>query len=67
METYSSVQGDTADLICRRVYGEESGFVEAVLAANAGLADHPILPIGTVVRLPELAKPADLPTTSLWD
>lgn len=65
--TYTTIQGDTADLICRRVYGDESGFVEALLAANIGLADTLIIPIGTLVVLPELAKPADLPTISLWD
>lgn len=68
METHKAVQGDTVDLICRRVYGDESGYVEAVLAANPGLADlGPVLPIGTAIVLPELAKPADLPTISLWD
>lgn len=68
METVSSIQGDTVDLICRRAYGDESGYVEAVLEANPGLAGKgPILPVGTVVKLPELAKPADLPTVSLWD
>ena len=68
MQNYVSVQGDTVDLICRRAYGDESGFVEQVLSANPGLAEFgPVLPIGTVVFLPELAKPADLPTLSLWD
>lgn len=67
METYTSVQGDMVDAICRRVYGDESEFVEAVLKANSGLADHLVLPIGTVVNLPELQKPADLQTVSLWD
>ena len=68
MATVTSLQGDTVDLICQRVYGDESGFVEKVLTANPGLADlGPVLPIGTVVFTPELAKPADLPTISLWD
>ncbi|WP_056033353.1 tail protein X [Loktanella sp. 3ANDIMAR09] len=50
-----SVAGDTVDLICRRQYGDESGFVEAVLNANPGLAGlGPILPVGTPVRLPDL-------------
>lgn len=68
MATTTSIQGDTVDMICRRVYGDESGFVEQVLLENRGLAGlGPILPIGTVVTLPEIAKPADLPTVSLWD
>lgn len=65
---YSSVQGDTVDLICRRAYGDESGFVEVVLEANPGLAGiGPILPIGTVIQLPDLIRPAELSTLSLWD
>lgn len=68
METVTSIQGDTIDLICRRAYGDESGFVEQVLEANPGIAGlGPILPTGTVVKLPDIAKPADLPTVSLWD
>lgn len=66
--TYSSVQGDTVDMICRRAYGDESGFVEVVLENNPGLADiGPILPIGTMVNLPDLVRPAELSTVSLWD
>lgn len=68
METYTSVQGDTVDLVCRKVYGDESGYVEAVLVANPGLAAlGAILPIGTLIKLPNLARPAELPTVSLWD
>ncbi|WP_028217428.1 tail protein X [Paraburkholderia oxyphila] len=48
-------QGDTVDLLCWRHYGRTDGTVEAVLEANAGLADlGPVLPIGTVLDLPEL-------------
>lgn len=65
---YSSVQGDTVDAICRRAYGDESGFVEVVLENNPGLAAvGPILSIGTVVQLPDLVRPAELSTISLWD
>ncbi|WP_175772700.1 tail protein X [Paraburkholderia phenazinium] len=49
-------QGDTVDSLCWRHYGRTDGTVEAVLEANAGLADHGVfLPIGTPVFLPELA------------
>lgn len=48
-------QGDTVDALCWRYYGSTDGTVEAVLEANAGLADHgPVLPMGTVVYLPPL-------------
>ncbi|CAE6841575.1 hypothetical protein R69746_06948 [Paraburkholderia aspalathi] len=46
-------QGDTVDALCWRHYGRTDGTVEAVLEANAGLADAGlVLPVGTVVYLP---------------
>ncbi|HWX12863.1 MAG TPA: tail protein X [Trinickia sp.] len=52
-----SQQGDTVDALCWRHYGRTDGTVEAVLEANAGLANlGVVLPIGTVVHLPELAS-----------
>lgn len=50
-----TLQGDTVDLLCWRHYGRTDGTVEAVLEANAGLADSGlVLPIGTVVTLPDI-------------
>lgn len=50
-------QGDTVDALCWRHYGRTDGTVEAVLEANAGLADYGvILLIDTRVFLPELAS-----------
>lgn len=65
-----SQQGETVDLICRRAYGHEtSETVAATLNANPGLAAlGPILPLGTVVRLPD--PPSDPPrrvVVRLWD
>ncbi|HGC2431299.1 tail protein X, partial [Escherichia coli] len=34
-----ALQGDTLDAICVRYYGRTEGVVEAVLAANPGLAE----------------------------
>lgn len=65
----TSAQGDIIDLLCRRQYGDESGYVEKVLDANPGLAAlGPILPTGTVVTLPDVraAEPA-VPVVTLWD
>jgi phage tail protein X len=57
------------DAICRRVYGDESGYVEAVLDANPGLAACAAsLPIGTIINLPDVPKAEDVvPMISLWD
>jgi phage tail protein X len=51
-----SRQGDTLDALCWRHYGRTDGTVEAALQANPGLADlGVVLPMGTVVELPEPA------------
>lgn len=68
MATILSAQGEVLDTICTRTYGDESGYVEALLEANPGLAAKgPILPMGTKVRLPEIKKPDETPVVTLWD
>lgn len=66
--SYKTSQGDTLDHICWKVYGEQSGAVEAVLEANPGLADlGEVLPTNTAIELPDLAKPAtDVQPIRLW-
>lgn len=63
-----TLQGDTLDSLCWRYYGRTEGMVEQVLAANQNISYQPlILPLGTVVQLPEdvVAQPAT--TIQLWD
>lgn len=57
------------DMICRRAYGDESGYVEKVLEANPGLAAlGPVLPIGTKLVLPDIPRTApERQIVSLWD
>lgn len=65
----TALQGDTIDAICHRVFGRTAGLVEQVLELNPGLAAiGPVLPIGTVVILPEpaAAAPAQQPLVQLW-
>lgn len=63
-----SIQGDTVDRICQRVYGRTAGVTEQVLIANPGLADRgPILPMGTLITLPDQAPQAESPMLQLWD
>lgn len=66
---YKTIKGEMIDAICRRAYGSESGYVEAVLEANPGLAAFDaVLPIGTVIRLPDIPKASKVvPVISLWD
>ena len=67
--TYTTRQGELVDVICRRAYGDESGYVEKVLDANPGLAGlGPILPTMTKVLLPDLPKAApEKKIVSLWN
>ena len=69
MTTVTSIAGETVDLICRRHYGDESGYAEAVYDANRGLAAlGAILPAGVVILLPEVAAAAEADTPiRLWD
>jgi phage tail protein X len=69
MKEIVTLPGEVVDQVCRRAYGQEAGHVEAVLAANPGLASRPKrLPAGLVILLPELpaAAPTD-PVVKLWD
>ncbi|WP_110675344.1 tail protein X [Salinicola sp. RZ23] len=67
--TIRSVQGDTLDRICHRVYGQTAGVTERVLDANPGIADlGPVLPSATVVALPDIATQSpSTATVQLWD
>ena len=65
----TAMQGDSIDSLCYRHLGN-SDAVETVLDQNPGLAAlGPILPMGTVVTLPDAsaasAKKKDL--IQLWD
>lgn len=61
--------GDTLDYLCWRHYGAtDNRVVEGVLQANPGLAAlGPVLPAGTVVRLPTVLQPAQTKGVRLWD
>lgn len=67
--TYTTKQGQTVDLVCLDQYGRTADVTEATLAANPGLAAlGPILPMGTVVVMPDVAKkPTASKLVSLWD
>lgn len=69
MQTYITKDGDTADYIAWKYYGNQgAGTVEALLDANKGLADRgPVLPAGLVINLPEITKPATTQGIKLWD
>lgn len=70
-QTYSTRDGDTVDFIAWKQYGTVTPSILAtVLDANRGLADlGPVLPVGTVVVLPDIDVATDAATdseVSLW-
>jgi phage tail protein X len=67
--TYITREGDSVDFIAWKFYGSTANqVVEAVLAANRGLADNgPVLPAGLSVTLPEIAAPSKTKGVKLWD
>lgn len=69
MATVIATQGDTLDQLCWRYYGRTAGVLEQALDANPGLADlGPVLPMGTLVTLPD--QPTQAPAqnmVNLWD
>ena len=66
----TSLEGDTLDLVCWRELGRTAGVVEDALLANPDLAAlGPVIPIGTVIVLPDaLAETAEtVDIVQLWD
>lgn len=63
MEEYRTIQGDTWDMIAKKVYGAER-HLDCLMASNFDLLDYFIFPAGIVVKVPELpAKMSeDLPS-----
>lgn len=57
MEEYRTIQGDTWDMIAKKVYGAER-HLNYLMASNFELLDYFIFPAGIVVKVPEL--PAEI-------
>ncbi|MBX8803347.1 tail protein X [Bacillus subtilis] len=68
-KTYITRQGETVDLACWKHYGRTAEVTEAVLEANAGLADlGAILPMGTVIMMPVFeSKKTARSLVGLWE
>lgn len=65
--TFRTSSGEVLDSICYRQYGTLIGTVEAVLAANPGLArEQQPYRSGVLILLPDLPAPVT-ETIRLWD
>lgn len=64
--TIRTSEGDRLDALCQHVYGRLAGSVEAVLAANPGLAGEPQpFAAGIVIDFPDLPARVEKPV-NLW-
>ncbi|WP_434573116.1 tail protein X [Pseudomonas sp. Z3-8] len=65
--TCRTSDGDLLDTVCHHYYGHLNGTVEAVLAANQGLADESQpFRAGVIILLPDLPAQT-LEDIQLWD
>ena len=63
---YRCKAGAMLDEICHHYYGQTTEVIAQVLEANPGLAAlGPVLPVGTLVTLPDVSAPKK-ETINLW-
>lgn len=66
MQTYQTVQGDTFDLISKKMYGNER-LLQKLLDANPGEIATIIFEEGTILNIPELKwEDSPLPSPAPW-
>lgn len=61
--SYTTIQGDTWDMIAKRVYDDES-YTHLLMEANPQLLDYFVFPEGIVVAVPE--KPEEKSELPDW-
>lgn len=55
---YTTIQGDTWDMIAKKVYGNEMR-ADYLMSNNVRLLDIVIFPSGIIINVPELPKELD--------
>ncbi|MGX9427971.1 tail protein X [Bradyrhizobium sp. LeoA1S1] len=67
MEQYTTIEGDTVDLIAYNRFGVTHGATEAILRANPGLAAAGTkLPEGMVINIPNYVVKKVSTATRIW-
>lgn len=67
METYTTIEGDTVDLIAYNRFGVTHGATEAILRANPGLAAAGTkLPEGMIVNIPAFVPKKVSTAARIW-
>lgn len=63
MSNYTTIQGDTWDMIAKKVYDDEA-YTSLLMEANPKLLDYFVFPEGIVVTVPE--KPEETINMPEW-
>lgn len=58
MRNYTTIQGDTWDMIAKKVYDDES-YTSLLMEANPQLLDYFVFPDGIVITVPEKPEETD--------
>lgn len=58
MSNYTTIQGDTWDMIAKKVYDDES-YTSLLMEANPQLLDYFVFPEGIVITVPEKPEETD--------
>lgn len=59
MGTYTTIQGDTWDMISKKVYDDES-YTSLLMENNPKLLDYFIFPQGIIVNVPDKPEETDV-------
>lgn len=58
MSNYTTIQGDTWDMIAKKVYDDES-YTSLLMESNPQLLDYFVFPEGIVITVPEKPEETD--------
>lgn len=58
MSNYTTIQGDTWDMVAKKVYDDES-YTSLLMEANPQLLDYFVFPEGIVITVPEKPEETD--------
>lgn len=58
MSNYTTIQGDTWDMIAKKVYDDES-YTSLLMEENSQLLDYFVFPEGIVITVPEKPEETD--------
>ena len=65
MKTYTTVQGDTWDLIAYKIFGAER-YMQQLIEANPDLIDVFYFSAGVVITIPEISEEEDQSLLPIW-